>query len=409
MPIKKLVVHLGGPKTGSSSIQRTLYNNSELLEKNGFRYLHEWWVSHYKVFQCLFSSCRIPKNPDLWSYMTAEERADYEQVQMEQMLHACKDSDGKTMIMSAEFAVDFALVPDYSEKFQSFLKEYFSDVEVQIILYIRNPVEWQISRWQEDKKKGCIVKSLNEDWHQKFESYHNIHLRTFVSKFKDMITLVKFEDAVKDEDGLVGSFLKLTGFPESELNELKVFRTNESVCAEAMEFIKFAEDVEPTFNKSWNLNPKRTYVDCFPLFSIKGTKFDFSWRDKLAMLERNREGIQWLKDNAGIDYTDYKVEEKPEPETYSEETLNGFIEAFLKISSVLQKLFLDFFEKKYSETGQTKFRRLYANESIPRIIYEREQNLRRFHRYPKWFIHFLCLFVPKKKNRKHIRKKYIKR
>jgi chromosome segregation ATPase len=112
-----------------------------------------------------------------------------------------------------------------------------------------------------------------------------------------------------------------------------------------------------------------------PLWAAKGAKFDFAYRDKLALWGRLEEQVRLLKENTGIDYTDYKIEEKSEPETYTGETINGFIEAFPKLSSVLQKLFLEFFEKKYAETAQEKFKKLYFQGTIPNRIYELSQEV----------------------------------
>jgi hypothetical protein len=67
MAIKRVVMHLGMPKAGSSSIQRALFTNSGVLERNGFRYLHEWGESHIRIFEHLFTPWPVNPIGD-WSF-----------------------------------------------------------------------------------------------------------------------------------------------------------------------------------------------------------------------------------------------------------------------------------------------------------------------------------------------------
>jgi len=58
-------------------------------------------------------------------------------------------------------------------------------------------------------------------------------------------------------------------------------------------------------------------------------------------------------------------------ETYSEDTLRGFVEAFHKFSPALKKLFLEFFEQKYLETAQVKYKQLCFQDSKARLQYNK--------------------------------------
>jgi hypothetical protein len=193
-----------------------------------------------------------------------------------------------------------------------------------------------------------------------------------VKAFGDSLVLLKFDDAVKDRDGLVGCFLKAVRFPGDEIKKLAITKVNESRSLETMELISFIDAKEPYIPSGYDgpNNPKRIPWDTALLFFVKGAKFDFTYKDRLALWKRLKEPVRIFKENIGIDYTDYKIEEIPEPETYTDETINGFIEAFPDLSPVLQKLFLEFFEKKYAETAQEKFKKLYFKDTIPNKIYE---------------------------------------
>jgi cell division protein FtsB len=259
---------------------------------------------------------------------------------------------------------------------KSFLGKYFQSVDVKIVLLVRNPLAWMISVYQQNLSGGQWPRNMRSyDRYDDLKSNYFDSINNSLKAFGDSLVLLKFEDTVKDEDGLVGCFLKTTGFPEDEIKKLNITRENESRSLEAMELISFIDGKEPYIPSGYGgpNNPRRSPWDTAPLCAVKGAKFDFAYKDKLALWERLKEPVRLLKENTGIDYTGYKVEEQPEPETYTEETINGFIEAFPKLSPVLQKLFLEFFEKKYAETAQKKFKKLYFQGTIPNKIYELSQ------------------------------------
>jgi hypothetical protein len=372
-------MHLGMPKAGSTSIQHALFTNSPVLERNGFRYMNEWGENHIQIFDHLFNPWLV--NPiDCWTYSerkaTEEERRKVCDEKTGQMLAVMEVADGReTLLLSGEYG--FALRHESATaNIKSFLKKYFHGLDVKIVLVVRNPLAWLISLYQQDLSVGWWPKNMwSYDKYDDYKSCYFESLNNLLKYFGDSLVLLKFEDAVSDKDGLVGCFLKAIGFPEDEIKKLNITRENESRSLEAMELISFIDAKEPSVPSGYGgpNNPKRIQGDTMPLWAVKGAKFDFAYKDKLALWERLKEPVRLLKENTGIDYTDYRIEEQPEPETYTEETINGFIEAFPKLSPVLQKLFLEFFEKKYAETAQEKFKKLYFQGTIPNKIYELSQ------------------------------------
>jgi hypothetical protein len=292
------------------------------------------------------------------------------------MLKVMDTTGCETLLLSGEYS--FPLRHEsVITNVQSFLKKYFQDIDVKIVFLVRNPLTWMVSAYQQDLSFGWWPKNI---WH--YDRYDDLKSGYFgsidnmVKAFGDSLVLLKFEDAVKDRDGLVGCFLKVASFPADEIKKLDITRENESRSLEAMELISFIDAKEPylPFGYDGPNNPKRTPWDVKSLW-VKGARFDFAYKDKLVLWEKLEESVRLLKENTGIDYTDYKIEKRPGPETYTGETIAGFIEAFPKLSPVLQKLFLEFFEKKYAETAQEKFKKLYFKDAIPNRIYELSQEV----------------------------------
>lgn len=353
-------------KAGSSSIQHTLVNNTALLEKHGFRYLTEWGVNHLYVLHKLFSPC--PVNPigtgQLGKLPFNVKQKNKKSI--EKMLKVMSTTDCETLILSGEYFAELWL-DSTIENLKKFIKRYFHDnsIETSIIYYVRNPLTWLISSLQQQVFTKGFMNKNGDFFEIRMKQYEGVF--NLKKHFSDSLILLKFEDACLDKAGLQGSFLKAIGFPENALNDINILKVNESRCIEVMELTNYIEAVEPRYPLSHYRrgNPNRPLKDIKSLLSVKGVKFDLPYQSKIEFWDRFRETIYLLKKNTGIDYTDYETLPSPNQQTYTEETIQDFIEVFPKLNIVLQGHFLKFFEKKYMETAQVKFKQLHDKNSIP--------------------------------------------
>ena len=374
MAIKRVILHLGMAKAGSSSIQHTLFNNTDVLEKNGFRYLAEWEENHLIKFKYLFS--QYPVSPASTGHLgrPLKNRKQKSKNAVNTMLQVIKTSKCETLILSGEFSAEL-WINSTIENIKGFIEKYFKSVgiETTIIFLVRNPLTWITSFLQQRLFKDGFMNKNGDFFEFAMKQYDGvINLK---NHFPDSLELLKFEDACLDKDGLVGRFLKTAGFPEEALKHINITRTNESRCTEVMELVNYVESVESRhpYDHYRHVNPNRYTDDFNCIINIKGVKFDLPYQSKVEFWERFRETIFRLKENAGIDYTGHEIiSHATDQETYSEQTIQGFIEAFPKLSFILQRHFLKFFEKKYMETAQVKFKQLHFKDSIPYTIYSKK-------------------------------------
>jgi len=374
MAIKRAVLHLGMAKAGSSSVQRTLFNNSNILEKYSFRYLTEWEENHLRRLHYLLSS--YPANPISVGHLgkpPASKRKKSEEA-INAMLKVINSTECETLVLSGEYFHDLWL-DSTIENIKEFIKKYFHSKGIQttIIYFIRNPLTWIISYLQQTLYRVGFMNKDCDYFETGIKKYNGII--NLQRNFSDSLKLVKFEDACLDKDDLVGYFLKTIDFPEDALKSLNIYRVNESRCMEVMEFLYYIEAVEARYPYTHykRINPNSFFDDFASIKNIKGVKFDLPYQSKIELWTRFQESICLLKENTGIDYTDYKIPSPSyEKEIYSEETIQGFIDAFPKLNFALQKHFLNFFEMKYMETAQEKFKRLHFADSIPYKIYNKK-------------------------------------
>ena len=363
MPIKRAIIHLGMPKAGSSSIQYTLYKNAAVLEKFGFRYLTEWGRDHIDKFHSLFHHGSSLENRNA----------------INTLLKVINNSDCETLVLSGEFFTSLYL-DSTIERIQNFVKKYFYDnnIETTIIYYVRNPLTWIIS-WTNQILFSSGYLNKNAGFFEvAIKQYTGIF--NLQACFNDCLQIIKFEDACQDKDGFVANFLRTIKFPEDEIKniDMSLSKRNESRCMEVIEFVHFVEVMENrhSFCNYKRYIPSRFYRAINPLRNIKGIKFDLPFQSKVELWERLQETVKLLNEKAGVNYTDYKIpaESFAAQEAYSPETIQGFIEAFPKLNLIIKEHFLKFFEKKYMETAQERFKQLHFMDSIPYTIYKHQSS-----------------------------------
>ena len=389
MSVKRIFFHFGITKTGSTSIQKTLFTNSAILERNSFRYLNEWKISHRPVFKLLF------KQRPSANFFINKIRQYYKNSYCKSLLNVIDTTDCETLVLSGEYWTDFHL-DSTIQNLRLFIEEHFQNrgIETKIILFVRNPLTWMISHLQSRMSSGDYDR--NSDFAEtRIEHFPGIW--NLKKNFPDSLILVKFEDAIKDDYGPVGYFLNTIGFPKDTIPEIDIIKANESRCLEAMEFINYIEDKEPVFpngyGKPININRELFSRDLAPVFGVKGLKFDLEYKEKLLLWEQLKETVLHIKTNTGIDYTNYKIPASSELQTYSEETIQGFIGVFPSLSPVIQKHFLRFFETKYSKTLNPAFKSLYFKNSIPKTIYNKHNAASFFLWYVKKFFYGIKDFI----------------
>jgi len=370
MGIKNVFIHLGMPKAGSSSIQNTLYNNAAFLEENGFKYLTEWGQNHFKKFDRLFSE--YPDFPFGTGFLGKAIYRKKNKKDINKLLKVINNSNCENLILSGEYCLSF--YQDFViENLKDFIKLYFHDngIKTTIIYYIRNPLSWIIS-WMQQTIYTNGYRNKNWNFFEKrIIEYNGIF--NLYSHFTDSIKIIKFEDACLDKEGFVASLLKTIGFPENKISNIDMYRANESKSMEVMELMHFIEAAQPRYpninSKKYNSN--RRQGDLKSLQRINGIKYDLPLCGKIDLWNSLQETVLNLKEKLDIDYTGYKPSSLNNQELYSEETIQGFIDAFPKLNLILKKHFLNFFEKKYMETAQEKFKKLHSRESVPYKIYNK--------------------------------------
>lgn len=188
---QKLYIHVGFPKTGTSTLQKFFYTHRTALGKSGICYptpvmgsmLKGWHYGH-----C--SMCEVDSifRHDIISWM------EYQKIYLEEMLNAkCKIN-----ILSAE-----SLPYDSPENLSVFCKEF----HVKIICFFRNIFDFLVSG-----NKQIIREGLRQDIFT-YHTYRNFHILARIEEYiaffgRDNCLFLNY-DKVKKEKNIVDIFFSL--------------------------------------------------------------------------------------------------------------------------------------------------------------------------------------------------------
>ncbi len=213
--MRRVYLHIGPHKTGTTYIQRNLYNNKDILKIYGYFYPQPEEVYEEFDVVCHFE---LEDNPD----------------KIENLIW--QGTEEKVLI-------SFEGLSLYSTEQIKRLKVFLKDFDVKVIFYVRNPANRFFSLWQEKIKHGETQSFLDFLIHRISQPFaaEDINYTLILSKWaeffgKENIYLIDYD---KGED-LFLLFLELIDFPKEHLDKLNIKKDkfNVSLRIEIAELIR---------------------------------------------------------------------------------------------------------------------------------------------------------------------------
>jgi hypothetical protein len=219
-------VHIGVYKTGSTSIQNTLFNNREKLLENGINYL-SIEPNHSPMFFSLFA--REP-HEDLRNIMrrmdTPEKAAAFNDAIKRKLRDEFSKNKSPKMVISAE---GLSTVYNGAEQLKELLDPHAS--AYRIIVYVRDPYEYTSSATFQRLKEGL---ALNDPSRRLAIPEYKSWLWKYVCVFGRQNVDFRIFDSSRFVGGeLLPDFLAAIGESPELAKELKIERANEALSHEA--------------------------------------------------------------------------------------------------------------------------------------------------------------------------------
>lgn len=280
--MKKIYLHVGTHKTGSTTIQRSLYDNISTLAEHGIHYLSNG-PNHWRLYLAFMD--------EPWNWFEAKrmklnklKTQNMREEVLQDTISEISSSTASTIVISSEYLS--LLNRDNLIR----LKDYLQGLgEVHIIYFSRQLINWMASDSQQCAKVGMNkVPTTYTTAILRLYDYPMKFIEVFgVKNFK----MIRFEDAV--ETGLVKSLLQVIqpGCPvELELSELKA---NTSVSSEAVKMFFLLNKHMPL------LETKRSKTFTDKVASIPGEKHLKIALTKTEIADHNIKS-SYLKENYGF-------------------------------------------------------------------------------------------------------------
>ena len=237
--MKKIILHCGLHKTGTSSIQSFLRNNSDFLLANNLCFpaiLDIGYYNHSTPLYLMFHE--NPLSHHMIKKIVKDKNVNINSLKNEidkSIKKSLYENTGKNIIFSGE---DISLL-DKTALLK--LKKYFTNIyeklEFEIYIYVREPVSWSKSNFQEIIKQGLL--DINKALKMKYQQNISIKIDRLASVFSDSkVKVCNFDHILSDKADVVEHFLELIG---AKLGTNSFCRVNESLSMEKLLAINLAK------------------------------------------------------------------------------------------------------------------------------------------------------------------------
>jgi hypothetical protein len=292
---RKLVLHIGMHKTGSSSIQ----NSFATFESSTTAYLPLWGGPNHSIaYNTLFRS-----NPFSY-YVHVQKKRDRLQVKRLQsklrldISSFLASSAANTILSSGEGLTN--LSPKELVNLKSFFEPYFS--EIHILGYVRPPISFMTSALQQVVRniicKPIAPEDLYPNYRNTFEKFFNVFgdshvtVRPFASKF------LHNGDVVQD----------FANFNNVELEPSNIVVSNISMGVEPLSIL-YSLISDDTLVRALTSTPGSRELLISVLQGFGQTKISLSSDLVKPVLDANQEDLDWISEKLQMNIVDNPREE----------------------------------------------------------------------------------------------------
>jgi hypothetical protein len=277
-----LFLHIGVPKTGTSSIQETFFRNIETLKQHGISYF-PYMANHSAPMAWLFSHTRDQQYGTLKKRLSSSELESLRKEVSEALKSFLRDTRFQSKIISAEGVTSFT-----KEEVES-LRKYIDAAtycQTKVIAYVRNYYELLASQVQERVRNGAVLHEIEaEILAGGGFPICGPRIRKFQQAFGRENVIIRVLDRRLSREGdVIADFCDTIGAPEV-FDALSKVRVNMSISAESVRLIsKYNELFPVVLNNAYNQARSEKVTEYFA--STEGTKFHVTDPDVLAAYDR---------------------------------------------------------------------------------------------------------------------------
>ena len=290
--IKTVYIHIGLPKTATSSIQATIHHNHPLLVSKGFH----GFINGIQLFS-MFSDDPTRFRGNIVNSRDERDIERYNRENKLDFLNTIKGITCEKVVISGEDLSNLKL--EGVAEFNNFLIRLMPDAKFEIVCFVREKVSLVTSFVQQWIK---VQDNFFADDVNQFDNFYQDRIAGFAGIYGlENMKVYPFENALKHPQGPVAFFLEAIGIDTDGLTDFDILNSNKSISDKACEVINYINDLMPTtLNKK--LSVLRTDQDAQPLFLVRGAKYRLTKHQVDTILKGGEKDLAWLQDTFGIEY-----------------------------------------------------------------------------------------------------------
>ncbi|WP_445360346.1 hypothetical protein ACJJIL_17525 [Microbulbifer sp. EKSA005] len=270
--MKKLYIHIGTEKTGTTTVQEFLFKNREVLKGEGVLYPNILNLSNHVGFCLAFMD--FNPNSELYSVVGCEPNEnsakEFSGSILEKLAREIVSSDCDTVIISNEHLHSRITTQEEIFKIKEWASKFFDEIE--IVCYLRNQADLAVSYYSTLIKSGNVPERVFPNFSSVPHYYDYKKLLDGWSAAFGKITVKSFSRSLLKNENIIDDFIDVACLCGAENKFFQIEDSNVSLDAYSLEILKSINESFP-FVKEGKINPERRYLVPFFEKSSGNCKF----------------------------------------------------------------------------------------------------------------------------------------
>ncbi|MGK0298760.1 MAG: hypothetical protein ACI9XC_002383 [Gammaproteobacteria bacterium] len=208
---RRLILHIGTHKTGTTTIQHLCWRNREELLDNGWLYPFNGRPKYdFRPGHHLLSFSVLQKPMEQRPYWAQKITSINVTEEWDKLMEELSTFPDKNVILSSE-----AIGGCNMESIET-IKNIISNFDVSIVIYLRNQRDYLISSYKQRVKKSGYTQSFREFVKGRIILNSNLKMvGRWATIFGDECINIRLYDKVVESSGLMQDFFNIMGLPDS--------------------------------------------------------------------------------------------------------------------------------------------------------------------------------------------------
>jgi hypothetical protein len=295
--LRKLVLHIGLHKTGSTTAQMTLHSQRNTLQKFDIEYPKA--AFNYSTLMNTMFGQEIEKRPEHASkdLDTQEKVEAFQKTRRYNFRKNCAATEQKTTLISGEGMSLFSLKS--VEKMADYFSKIYDDIEV--LAYVRPPFSLLNSLFQQKVRRGQTIEDLiPAPPITRYQASIEPYLQTFGA---EKVTIKPFAYGRLHQSCIVADVLQHCGAPDELYRQLTVRNVNQSLTWPAVVCLNSINRQLPNM-KDGKPNPDRQTSLVQYARLTGGEKFALPKEILAKGFANSTTDIRWVEDQLGLSLSD---------------------------------------------------------------------------------------------------------